>query len=91
MDCVCSEGKTKYLHAFEWGIEVGARLTGLCQELQSCWIFHTTVSRVYQEWSTTQKTSSQLVFFTLVKSRDTELQMVYHTLYLRNNGKVILL
>ena len=45
MDCVCVQfrglmGKTKYLSAFEWGMVVGARCTGLCQELQRCWVFH---------------------------------------------------
>ena len=34
-------GKTKHLSAFEWGMEVGARHTGLCQELQICLVFHT--------------------------------------------------
>ena len=48
-------GKTKYLSAFEWGMAVGARCNGLCQELQRCWVFpQSTVSRVYHEWSTTQ-------------------------------------
>ena len=32
--------KTKYLSAFEWGMVVGDRRTGLCQELQGCWVFH---------------------------------------------------
>ena len=50
-------GKTKDLS----GMEVGARCTGLCQELQLCSVCHTqTVSRVCQEWSPTQRTSSQL-------------------------------
>ena len=45
MDCVAVPfswwlGKTKYLSAFEWGMAVGARRTGLCQELQRCWDFH---------------------------------------------------
>ena len=53
-------GKTKDLSAFERGMVVGARHTGLCQELQRCWVFHSTVSRVYQEQSTTQRTSDQL-------------------------------
>ena len=40
---------------------VGARRTGLCEELQCGWVFpRATVLRVYQEWSTTQRTSSQL-------------------------------
>ena len=33
-------GKTKNVSAFERGIVVGARRTGLCQELQRCWVFH---------------------------------------------------
>jgi hypothetical protein len=33
-------GKTKYLSAFERGMVVGVRCTGLCQELQCCWVFH---------------------------------------------------
>jgi hypothetical protein len=32
-------GKTKDLSAFERGMVVGARRTGLCQELQSWWVF----------------------------------------------------
>ena len=68
-DCVCVpfrvwEGKTKDLSAFERGMVVGAGTpVWVCQELQRCWVFlHTQdVSRmVYQEWSTTQMTSSQL-------------------------------
>jgi hypothetical protein len=35
------EGKTKDVSAFEQGMVVGARHTGLCQELQRCWIIHT--------------------------------------------------
>ena len=31
--------KTKYLYAFEPGMVVGARCTGLCKELQHCWVF----------------------------------------------------
>ena len=34
-------GKTKYLSAFERGMVVGARHTGLCWELQRCWGYHT--------------------------------------------------
>ena len=34
-------GKTKHGSAFERGMVVGARRTGLCQELQRCWVFHT--------------------------------------------------
>jgi hypothetical protein len=45
MDCVCMSfrgklGKAKYSSALERGIAVGARRTGLCQELQCCWVFH---------------------------------------------------
>ena len=32
-------GKTKYLSVFERGMVVGARRTGLCQDLQRCWVF----------------------------------------------------
>ena len=52
-------GKTKYLSAFEQGMVVGARRTGLGQELQILQVFHQTVPCLYQEWSTTQRTSSQ--------------------------------
>ena len=31
--------KTKYLSACEWDMVVGARRTGLGQELQRCWVF----------------------------------------------------
>jgi hypothetical protein len=34
-------GKTKYLSALEQGMAEGARCSGLCQELQRCWVFHT--------------------------------------------------
>ena len=34
-------GKTKYLSAFERGMVVGARRTGLCQELHRWLVFHT--------------------------------------------------
>ena len=33
-------GKTKDLSAFERGMVVGARLTGLCQERHRCWVIH---------------------------------------------------
>ena len=45
----------KNVRAFERGMVVGAGCTGLCQELQRCW-----VSRVYPEWSPIQRTSNQL-------------------------------
>ena len=42
--------RQKYLSAFERGMVVGARRTGLCQELQRRLVFpHSTVSCVYQE------------------------------------------
>ena len=54
-------GKTKYSSAFEQGMVVGSRRTGLCQELQRCWVVHAQhFPHVYQELSTTQKTLSQL-------------------------------
>ena len=31
-------GKAKYLSAFEWDMVEGARRTGLCQEIQCCWV-----------------------------------------------------
>ena len=66
MDCVCVPirgwmGKRKDLSAFEQGMVVGARHTvWVCQELQRCWVFHNSFPCVYQEWSPTQRTSSQL-------------------------------
>ena len=41
-------GQLKNLSAFEWGMVVGARRTGLCQELQELSFSCSTVSRVYQ-------------------------------------------
>jgi hypothetical protein len=41
--CVCHSewmGKTIYLSVVERGMVVGARHTGLCRELQCCWVFH---------------------------------------------------
>ena len=55
-------GKTKDVSAFERGMVVGAMPSSLSVSrtaillLVSC----STVSCVYQEWSTTQRTSSQL-------------------------------
>ena len=45
MDCVCVPfrgwmGTTTDWSAFEQGMVVGARRTGLCQKLQRCWGFH---------------------------------------------------
>ena len=54
-------GKTKDLSAFKWGMVVGARRTGVCLKTATLLGFsHLAVSCVYQEWSTTQRTSSQL-------------------------------
>ena len=51
-------GKTKDLSAFERGMVVGARCTGLSVSRN---VFsRSTVSYVYQEWSSTQRTSCQL-------------------------------
>ena len=33
-------GKTEKVSAFERGMVVVLRRTGLCQELQRCWVFH---------------------------------------------------
>jgi hypothetical protein len=55
-------GKTKDLGAFEWGVVVGARRTGLSVSRTGTLLGFScsTVSCVYQEWSTTQRISSQL-------------------------------
>ena len=55
-------GKPKYLSAFERGMVVGARNTGLSPSIIATllWCSRSTVSRVYKECSTTQRTSSQL-------------------------------
>ena len=63
MDCVCVPfrgwmGKTKNVCAFERGMVVGTRRTGLCQEL--LYFSPSTVSCVFQAWSTSQRTFSQL-------------------------------
>uniref|UniRef100_A0A673VV98 Transposase IS30-like HTH domain-containing protein n=1 Tax=Salmo trutta TaxID=8032 RepID=A0A673VV98_SALTR len=49
-------GKTKYLSDFEQGTVVGARLTGLSVSGPATLLgfSRSTVSRVYQEWSSTQ-------------------------------------
>ena len=54
--------QTKYLSAFEWDMVVGARRTGLCvsRTAKLLGFSRSTVSRLYQEWSTTQMTTSQL-------------------------------
>ncbi|CDQ74375.1 unnamed protein product [Oncorhynchus mykiss] len=53
-------GMTK--SAFERGMVVGARCTGLSVSRTATLLgfSHRMVSPVYQEWSTTQRTSSQL-------------------------------
>jgi hypothetical protein len=52
---------TKYFSAFERGMVVGARCTGLCQELQRCWVFQPQQFPVcIKNGNTTQKTSIQL-------------------------------
>ena len=55
-------GKTKYLSTFEKGMVVGAKRTGLSVSRTEILLFFlpSTVSLVYQEWSTTKRTSSQL-------------------------------
>ena len=55
--CAIQRVNGQDLSAFERGMVVGARHTGLCQELQFCWVSNTPFP-LYQE--TTQKTSSQL-------------------------------
>ena len=65
--CICGcaiqrgNGKTKYLSAFAQGIVVGARHTGLSVSRTATLpdFSRATVSHVCQEWSTTQRTSSQ--------------------------------
>jgi hypothetical protein len=55
-------GKTKYLSAFELGMVVGVRRSGLSVSRSATLLgfSHSTVTHVYQEWFTTQRTSSQL-------------------------------
>jgi hypothetical protein len=67
MDYVCvpfigSMGKTKYLGAFEWGMVESARHTDLSVSRNAMMLgfSHSTISCVYQEWSTIQRASSQL-------------------------------
>jgi hypothetical protein len=72
IDCVCvcqpashSEGKWTRQNIevpFERGMVVDARRTGLSASRTAMLLgfSHSTVSRVCQEWSTTQRTSSQL-------------------------------
>jgi hypothetical protein len=55
-------GKTKDLCGFERGMIVGARRTGLSvsRTVALLGILHSIVFGVYQEWSTTQRTSNHL-------------------------------
>ena len=55
-------GQTKYLSPFEQGIVVGARHTGLSVSRTATLLGFSlsTVSCVYQEWSSTQRTSIKL-------------------------------
>jgi hypothetical protein len=50
-------GKTKYLSTFEQGMVVGAKHTSLSVSRTATLLgfSHSTVSGVYQEWSTTPK------------------------------------
>ena len=52
----------KYFSAFEWVMAVGARRTGwsVSSTATSLGFSRLTVACAYQEWSTTQTTSSQL-------------------------------
>jgi hypothetical protein len=66
MSCVCVPfrgwmGKTKDLSPFERGMVVGARRTSLSVSRTAPLLgfSHSTVSRLCQDWSTTQRTSSQ--------------------------------
>ena len=56
-------GKTKDLSAFERGMVVGARCAGLSVSRTATLLgfSRSTVSRVYQGWSTTQRTSRPVV------------------------------
>jgi hypothetical protein len=55
-------GRTIDLGAFEWGMVIDARRTGLSVSRTATLLgfLHSTVSHVYREWSTTKRTSSQL-------------------------------
>ena len=55
-------GKTTDLSAFEWGMVVGAGRTGssVSRTATLLGFSRSTVSSVYQEWSTIQSTSSEL-------------------------------
>ena len=60
--CVCAiqrvNGQDKRCKSLWTGYGSGCQ-AHQCQELHRCWGFHTTVSRLCQDWSTTQRTSSQ--------------------------------
>ena len=66
MDCVFVSfrgwmGKTKASKYLWTGMVAGARCTGFWQQVQWCWGFsRSIISSVYQEGSTTQRTSNQL-------------------------------
>ena len=66
---VChSEGewvRQHFISAFEWGMVVGARSTGLSMSRTEKLLgfSRSRVSRVYQEWSTTQRTSSHITCY----------------------------
>ena len=67
MDCVCElfrgwMGKTKDLSAFDRVMVVGVRITGLSVTRTAALLgfSRSTVSRVDQEWSSNQRTSSHL-------------------------------
>ena len=53
-------GKTQNLNAFEWGMVVGVRHTGLSMSGTAMLLgfSRSSVSRVHQEWSTTQRQAS---------------------------------
>ena len=76
MDCVWVTfrgwmGKAKYLSAFERGMVVGDRCTGLSVSRTAMLLGfpRSTASRVYQQWSTNQRTSSQQLWEALESTR----------------------
>ena len=63
--CMCAiqrvKGRTKDLSSFERVMIVGAWWTGLCQELQRCWVYHTKQFPVcIENGPPPKRTSSQL-------------------------------